>query len=402
MPTVTRLSEITTQMQSLWPYGDKDFGYTFEVNEKHNTQYPYMLINPPNSEMPEIYGGWESYDFVIDFFDTYNTSNREAVSLDKEWDNLQDFALEWFDNLMNVYNNPGGPNVNVYFLEETLNFERVKEVANDRLVQVKMFFTLRAVTRCMVGNTPLNYYPNRISDLAIWLSADANITEEIATKLVSGWGDRSGNGNDVAQQTKGKRPKRYTYDVLDTYAASFNEKARINFYNTASAGGYSFKSIQNLPISGNDFTIFAVTNATLSLLTFQKFFGYKNITTNAEIEVGFFGGSFRAVVKDKNGNSIVVNNAADPLQDSISAIKLSRDTLSISVNNSIDVSSTTVGFDATGEYNDYAFGIGGSIDGALGTFYEGALAEIIVYNRDLTALETTRIYNYLNNKYKIY
>ena len=143
---INRLTDIVAAMKSKWTYGDRDFAYNFEVNEKHNTEYPYMMINPPNSEMREIYGGWESYDFEISFFDTYKTATQQAVTLEQKWDNLQDLALEWFDNLMIHYNNPGGANVGIYFLEETIDFERVKEVANDRLVQIKMFFTLRSVT----------------------------------------------------------------------------------------------------------------------------------------------------------------------------------------------------------------------------------------------------------------
>ena len=221
---ITRLTDIVSTMKSKWTYGDKDFAYTFEVNEQHNTNYPYLMINPPNSEFPEVYGGWEAYDFEIDFFDLYQTANQSAVVLEQKWDNLQDLALEWIDNVMIFYNNPTGDNVGIYFLEETIEIERVKEVANDRLVQIKMRFTMRAVTRCLFGSIP-NSYPNQISNLAVWLRADSGVTYNKSTKKVSAWDDQSGNSNNVGVSVAGAEPLRYPYDGA-------NDKTRIEFDGT--------------------------------------------------------------------------------------------------------------------------------------------------------------------------
>ena len=256
---INRLNSIVSQMKTLWSYGDKEFGYTFEVNEPELCRYPFMMINPPNSEMPEIYGGWEAYDFEIDFFDTYKTANQNAVSLDKEWDNLQDFAGEWFDNLMNHYNNPGGANVGIYFLEESLTFERVKEVANDRLVQIKMFFTLRAVTRCMVGNIPMNYYPNQISNLLMWLSADSDVEYNTVTGKVSRWIDKSGNNNNVQQTDSNLQAKRIPY-------GGANNKTKISFSTTVDD---YFETVGNSPI-GTDFTAFIISKSKLISPTFTN------------------------------------------------------------------------------------------------------------------------------------
>ena len=399
---VTRLNEVITKMKSLWPYGDKDFGYTFEVNEKHNTQYPYMIINPPNSEMPEIYGGWEAYDFEVDFFDTYKTSNQKVVSLDKEWDNLQDFALEWFDNLMISYNNPGGPNVDIYFLEETLTFERVKEVANDRLVQIKMFFTLRAVTRCMLGSTPMNYYPNQIANLSIWLSADANITESISTNLVSAWGDRSGKNNNVAQTTKKYQPKRYTYDYKDAdpSVGLFNEKARLVFRDNAQEYLASTTPLNN-PLPSGSFTVFILASYDTDVSFAQEsVFRLFNPVTEAEIKLGQKQNiEYEGFVKDSSGNTITALNNSVSTNEGIVCYRLSGDSFSLYVNNQVGAAVTTAGFDAT---NDWAFQ-----DWTIGNYVNtndlrASLAEIIVYDRALSATEITRVNNYLNNKYKIY
>ena len=225
---INRLTDIVTAMKSKWTYGDKDFAYTFEVNEQHNTQYPYMMITPPNSQIPEVYNGWESYDFEIDFFDLYQTSSQQAVSLEQRWDNLQDLSLEWLDNLMIHYNNPTGANVGIYFLEESIDFQRVKEVANDRLVQIKMRFTLRAVTRCIFGSIP-STYPNQITGLASWLRADSNVVFSIPTKKVSSVGDNSGNSNIVSQALAASQPLRYTYDgAADKTQFTFNNDVLVS------------------------------------------------------------------------------------------------------------------------------------------------------------------------------
>ena len=262
---ITRLTDIVAAMKSKWTYGDKDFAYTFEVNEQHNTQYPYMMIVPPNSEIPEVYNGWEAYNFEIDFFDLYQTASQQAVALEQKWDNLQDLSLEWLDNLMIHYNNPTGANVGIYFLEESIDFQRVKEVANDRLIQIKMRFTLRAVTRCIFGSIP-STYPNQISGLTSWLRADSNVTFSIPTKKVSVVGDGSGNGNGL--QSVGAvsgRPLRYTYGggALDKTMLTFKNQVlpSINNFTTGSLEQFSVFEVSKIN---------AVSNAV---------FGYYNLSS---------------------------------------------------------------------------------------------------------------------------
>ena len=44
-----------------------------EFNDNHNTQYPSLLITPPNSVFPEVTlnNGWEEYSFEVYFSDLY-------------------------------------------------------------------------------------------------------------------------------------------------------------------------------------------------------------------------------------------------------------------------------------------------------------------------------------------
>jgi hypothetical protein len=130
---ITRLSDLITIFESKWTYGDVKFGYESDVNEDHDTKYPLMLIQPPASIIPEIYDGREEYEFEINFYNLYPQAAQSVVTLQKRWDNLQDLAMEWFDMVLKYYQDV---TVEAYLNDESLEIERVKEVANDRLVQI--------------------------------------------------------------------------------------------------------------------------------------------------------------------------------------------------------------------------------------------------------------------------
>ena len=53
-----------------------------------------------------------------------------------------------------------------YLNDESIEIERLKDVANDKLVQIKLVFTMSAFTKCF---RPVSNYPTDFSNLAIWL-----------------------------------------------------------------------------------------------------------------------------------------------------------------------------------------------------------------------------------------
>ena len=238
-----RLTDIVTVMKSKWTYGDKFFGYTEEFNDNHNTQYPSILITPPSSIFPEVSldNGWELYTFEIYFSDLYNRTAQANVNLDQRWDNLQDLGNEWLDMFLKNYQD----DIVTGFLEgEDVSVERVKEVANDQLIQIRMTFTWKVFSKCF---RPQSVYPTDIANLVTWLRADSGLTFDIPTKKISAWADYSGSNNNLIQATKTKQPLRYTYDGA-------NDKSRVEFNGTTDY----FDSVNNLPIT-SDFTIFQVS-----------------------------------------------------------------------------------------------------------------------------------------------
>ena len=242
-----KLTDIVTVMKAKWIYGDKFFGYTEEFNDNHNTQYPSILITPPTSVFPEvgINNGWENYTFEVYFSDLYNRTAQANEQIDQRWENLQDLATEWLDDFLKNYQDTAP--ILAFLEDESVTIERNKEVANDQLIQIKMTFTWRVLSKCF---RPQSTSPNAIPNLAVWLRADAGTTFSIPTKKVSAWADQSGNSNSVAQTTSADQPKRYTYDGA-------SDKTRLELDGTND----DFISDSNNPISNTELTIFTVAQA---------------------------------------------------------------------------------------------------------------------------------------------
>ena len=380
---ITRLTDIVSVFESKWTYGDVKFGYEGEINQDHDAKYPLMLIEPPESTMPLIYNGREEYTFEINFYNLYSQAAQSVVTLQKRWDNLQDLANEWLDFVLKNYQDV---TVEAYLNDESIEIERVKEVANDRLVQLKLTFTMSAFTKCF---RPVSNYPSDFSDLVIWLKADSGVTFDIPTKVVSAWADQSGNGNSVASSTSGKQPLRYGFDGA-------NDKSYLSFDGTDD----SLSSINNCPISSNSYTIFVVAKQNSTQTDTRAIFFYQKTESVAVIKVGFnnnrFYSSIRSGVLDADHSQTSGNaNSYGLIATSFNG---NGGTLTSQFNNESVQSNTILGWGSATDYNDNLFTI--STDSS--TFASANVEEVIVYNREMTLAEKSDVRNYLNTKYKIY
>ena len=376
---ITRLKDLVTVFQNKWTFGDAKFGYDGEVNESHSTQYPLLLINPPLSTMPEIYNGREEYEFEINFYNLYPQAAQSAVTLQHRWDNLQDLAMEWFDLVLKNYQDNV---VDVYLNDESVEIERVKEVANDRLVQIKFTFTMSAFSKCF---RPVSSYPSDIANLVTWLRADSGLTFDIPTKKVSAWADYSGSNNALAQATKSKQPLRYGYDGA-------NDKARIEFNGTTDY----FDSVNNLPIT-TEFTIFIVSkntgNTTSNILKY--IFEGKSIrlayTSDSQVTASISDGITPLSVTLTDSNASNYHIATYRLNNK--RLHLDYDSLGLSLSDSVQNSS----YNNTTTYNEALYTLGSTADS-----FKGDLQEFIIFNSSLDASTIEKVKTYLNNKYKIY
>jgi len=376
---ITRLKDIVTVFENKWTFGDAKFGYDGEVNESHSTQYPLLLINPPLSTMPEIYSGREEYEFEINFYNLYPQAAQSAVTLQHRWDNLQDLAMEWFDMVLKNYQDNV---VDVYLNDESIEIERVKEVANDRLVQIKFTFTMSAFSKCF---RPVSTYPSDIANLVTWLRADSGLTFDIPTKKISAWADYSGSNNGLVQATKSKQPLRYGYDGA-------NDKARIEFNGTTDL----FNSVNNLPIT-SQFTIFQVSknsgNSVTNILEYTD--------TDKIIKLSYAANSeLMAQVSDGATTINVILTGSNASNYHIGTYKLHNKRLYVdydSLGSSLSTSVQESAYEHTTTFDNAPYKISSTTSPM-----KANLQEFIIFNSVLSATEIANVKSYLNTKYKIY
>ncbi len=399
---ITRLTDIITVFDSKWTYGDVKFGYESEVNQDHDTQYPLMLVEPPESTIPVVYNGREEYTFEINFYNLYSQDAQSVVTLQKRWDNLQDLANEWLDMVLKNYQDV---NVEAYLEDESIAIERVKEVANDRLVQIKLTFTMSAFTKCF---RPVSNYPSDYSDLTEWLKSDSAATFDIASKRVSAWADQSGSqwGSNMTQATTANQPLREGY-------GGANGKAYFNFDGTND----SFISDNNFVTSTNNknFTIFEVSQINK---VDNAVFGYHDLTNDRIIEMGTNSSGYYNFYM-KNGSQelskVLPNTLSDLGKPHISVLRYQNvqiiyDYLSADWQYPSNTVYNINFFTPTTQRKTKKFKIGCSLTSNGLTppslietrHLDGKVQEIIMYNRTLSNDEKDAVVGYLNYKYKIY
>lgn len=387
---ITRLTDIITVFDSKWTYGDVKFGYESEVNQDHDTQYPLMLVEPPESTIPVVYSGREEYTFEINFYNLYSQDAQSAVTLQKRWDNLQDLANEWLDMVLKNYQDVS---VEAYLEDESIAIERVKEVANDRLVQIKLTFTMSAFTKCF---RPVSNYPSDYSDLKVWLKSDSGATFDIPTKRVSAWADQSGNSNNVTQTTAANQPLRYGYGGI-------NDKSYFNF----DGDNDYLVSGNNCPITGNDLTMFYVGKVnTLSALS-QRVVGYRDSAGGGSDRLNFGVENtgkvwFKALDDSNNGGGLVSHINDLGTVSHIACARIKDTDFSLQYNNNTEITANYASYSNNDGFNLAPFKIGDIDLGGVGSCWNGDIQEVIIYNRALTDAEIAEVRGYLNLKYKIY
>ena len=387
-----KLTDIVTVMKDKWTYGDKFFGYTEEFNDNHKTFYPSLLITPPDSVFPEVGldNGWENYTFEVYFSDLYNRTAQANESIEQRWENLQDLGTEWLDNFLKYYQAEAP--ITGFLEDESVSIERNKEVANDQLVQIKMTFTWRVLSKCF---RPKSTYPNQISGLTSWLRADSNVTFSIPTKKVSAIGDSSENSNGVSQADKDFQPIRHTYGgALDKTRISFDG---VNDY---------LVSDNNCPITGNDLTMFYVGKSNATSAVSQRVIGYRDSAGGGTDRLNFgiqnTGRVWFKVIDDSNNGGSLISSISDlGTVNHIASARVEDTNFYLRYNNNTEVSGSFT-FSNNNGFTLAPFTIGSVELGAVGTHWDGDIQEVIIYNRALSKFETDKVVDYLNKKYKIY
>lgn len=398
---ITRLTDFVTVATSKWTYGDSAFKYEGEVNQDHDTIYPLMIMTPPSSRMPDIYEGFEHYNVEMEFYNTYQTAAQNAVTLQQRWDNLQDLALEWLDNVLINYSGGVIPNVStssptptqVYIDKESLRLERINNNKNDKLCRITMTFDMRMFTRCF---TPKSVYPDTISNFALWLRADSGVTYDIPNKRVTNWLDQSGYPYENSEQTTiGRQPLRIGYDGP-------SDKTQITFDNQY------IISENDAPFYSENLSLFIVAKAS-SLGVNQTLFNIGG------------GGNSQFSARITSGNQIQarIEAATGEIVSTLVGIASATDwniyyfevdggtpnyTVKVKVNQSGGLVSSSGAFPTGTDFDNDKYVIAADKNvGSLPTeFFGGGISEVIGYSKKLSTDERNQVTNYLNNKYKIY
>jgi len=376
---ITRLTDIITVFDSKWTYGDVKFGYDGEVNQDHDTQYPLMLVNPPESIMPVVYDGREEYSFEINFYNLYSQAAQSVVTLQKRWDNLQDLSNEWLDMVLKKYQDV---TVEAYLNDESIEIERIKDTQNDKLVQIKLTFTMSAFTKCF---RPVSNYPSDFAGLAVWLRADSGVTFDIPTKGVSAWGNEVSEQTGMVQALSDRQPLRYGY-------GGQNDKCYFDFNGVSS----DMNSVNNLPVE-KDFTIFEVSHMKKEMgivFSYEKETAYILIGIDANSNFYTRVSDGTSTLFGKNATNSTVSSHIGVLKKSGATLNMEYYDSSISIKNN----NTDVAFNTDLEFNNSTFKVGRYNSELL----NGDIQEIIIYNRALSSSEIDNVTGYLNLKYKIY
>ena len=383
----TRLTDIVKVFSDKWTYGAVEFGYESDINADHDRQYPALIIEPPTSIIESTNNGRENYDFEVNFYNLYDTAAQNVVELQKRWDNLQDLANEWLDMVLKNYQDT---TVQAYIDEAGINIERVKEVGNDRLVQLKISFTISGFTKCF---RPVSSYPSDISDLAIWYKADSGATFDIATKSLSKLTDQTPSSTSfVSQSTKSKQPLRYGYDGA-------NDKTYIEFDGT---NDYLTSNTNNPSVS--DFTAFYVGKLDSDASETGTVFGYRYETST--IKLGSRNNKLYSKIIDGGGTTLeLLLELTDTTQYHIGMFKLHNKRLYLNydaLGNSQSSSVNNASYDHSEVFDRNTYDIGFIGGGVSSDYFEGNFHELIVFNRKLEDTEIADVKKYLNDKYNIY
>jgi hypothetical protein len=226
------------------------------------------------------------------------------------------------------------------------------------------------------------FLPNTLSGLQLWLDAAASVTITESSGSVSQWDDKSGNNNNVTQGIGSAQPT--------TNATTLNGKNVLDFdggdYFTSTASGLLSLSNGNntsFVVSVQDATaqdhLITVTEANVNRLTVyytnvagEMQFQSRNAAANAVTLTGVTTTNWNIIVGRRDGT-----------------------TQALSVNGGTEATNAF----GNDEPDCDAFWIATRAN--IDSWLNGSIAEVIQYNRSLSASERSSVENYLSNKWGV-
>ena len=252
-----------------------------------------------------------------------------------------------------------------------------------------------AITKPNIGNAGA-FDPKSITGLTVWLKADAGITKD-GSNLVSDWTDQSGNGNNFSQSTAGNKPT-YTASAQNGLPAITFDGT--NDYMTTAAtltlGTYSAFVVVSRPVWaastyagvwGHNFSAagtagraLGVTGSALNNWQNNEIFSCGNGYGPSQTPYAF------GPIGTKTNNSYHLISAGNGTANSF--VRINRASIARAVVNAAVTSSAT------------SMSLGTWYLAATSDFWNGGIAEVLIYNSVLSAGDITSVENYLRSKWQ--
>lgn len=218
------------------------------------------------------------------------------------------------------------------------------------------------------------FLPNQLNGLALWLDgADTSTITQNGSGAVSAWADKSGNGNNATQSTGAAKPT--------------TGSSTVNGRNVLSFDGGDYFDITALSQTAK--TIFFVQKGTIQASDTSTFLGSSSPSggdTSAYVPLMFNGSADAEIYRGITGATSRVDGVTvtPSNRDEIYDDFITGSAQITTINGTVNVATIdTIG------------------SGAFGYAYLGDMAEILIYNRNLTSTETNQIGNYLAAKWGI-
>ena len=389
-----KLKELRDKFEQNWINGGFIFGYENEINENHNNDYPLLLVLPPTSVLPTTEGdSVEDYTFecliVKPFF------QKQTGSLDVVLSLLEQEALSWLQRVLDSY-----PNKEVILSPDSISVDREKELYNDKLIQVRLTFTLNAFSHHFS-----HYDESSITALSpsVWLRSDLGVKTQMfgGNEVVDRWKDQSGNSNDFIQSNSTKKP---SYEYEDT----------TNGYPYLSFDGTDdFMQCVNNSIDG---TTDSLDNA-ISIFYIAK---VNDAAGGSLLSLNMSNASFPNLnVKARVSDSTTVfwQNALEDSGDDVSAHTYASNILNVTgvygfalktngqmksyYNGALVDTENNANFNLQPYTNTYPIMLGASNSGTPTAFLNAQIQEIMIFDKELTTDEALHLSKYLQHKYDI-
>ncbi len=238
----------------------------------------------------------------------------------------------------------------------------------------------------VVANRSPAFVPTLLSGCIFWLRADIGITigTGSANTGVSGWKDQSGSGNDAAQATPANQPV-YTPNAMNGLPALRMTAANAQWMSTAAF------------TVGAAATLIAAVQPVASPQASYARLMEQDYSSTYFLGCDSVGSSYKLIVNTNTppygvaGGGTITSGAP-----TIVTGKYASPTGSLYVNGALVASDTFTAPTPTSQplliSKDHA---------AAGEYWDGYIAELLIYNRALTKNEFTQVHRYLGARYSI-